>query len=296
MYIHTYTHIHLHIHSHTVVFDYSTPTISGPQSPKAPPMPNKTEQPLKMKSNECECMCEWVCEYEYKYECMRVCMSMCACARESSVALNVWVLINNRITNNIRAMQIKLGERKSKRERERERVSLSERLKLVETHSFSAVNSFVNSDSDSDSGKRVCAREGTAQFWVCLPCALRAEAVVVVVVSGDEHVRAINSDLSERQSKSESERVRLVVALYSTVLEYVHRRVSLSLCCSGSFGLANRATMLLARVNGEQEISLQLVAQVWVTHIVSTERVACFVIENKLYVKWESPDKKKQQT
>lgn len=41
---------------------------------------------------------------------------------------------------------------------------LSERLKLVETHSFSAVNSFVNSDSDSDSGKRVCAREGTAQF------------------------------------------------------------------------------------------------------------------------------------
>lgn len=97
---------------------------------------------------------------------------------------------------------------------------------------------------------------------MCLPCALRAEAVVVVVVSGDEHVRAINSDLSERQSKSESERVRLVVALYSTVLEYVHRRVSLSLCCSGSFGLANRATMLLARVNGEQEISLQLVAQV----------------------------------
>lgn len=97
---------------------------------------------------------------------------------------------------------------------------------------------------------------------MCLPCALRAEAVVVVVVSGDEHVRAINSDLSERQSKSESERVRLVVALYSTVLEYVHRRVSLSLCCSGSFGLANRATMLLARVNGEQEISLQPVAQV----------------------------------
>lgn len=95
-----------------------------------------------------------------------------------------------------------------------------------------------------------------------MPCALRAEAVVVVVVSGDEHVRAINSDLSERQSKSESERVRLVVALYSTVLEYVHRRVSLSLCCSGSFGLANRATMLLARVNGEQEISLQPVAQV----------------------------------
>lgn len=61
-------------------------------------------------------------------------------------------------------MQIKLGERKSKRDRERERVSLSERLKLVETHSFSAVNSFVNSDSDSDSGKRVCARERTAQF------------------------------------------------------------------------------------------------------------------------------------
>lgn len=84
--------------------------------------------------------------------------------------------------------------------------------------------------------------------------------VVVVVVSGDEHVRAINSDLSERQSKSE--RAGLVVALYSTVLEYVHRRVSLSLCCSGSFGLANRATMLLARVNGEQEISLQPVAQV----------------------------------
>lgn len=100
----------------------------------------------------------------------------------------------------------------------------------------------------------------------------------------------------QRDRARARERVRLVVALCSTVLEYVHRRVSLSLCCSGSFGLANRATMLLARVNGEQEISLQPVAQVWVTHIVSTERVACFVVQNKLYVKWESPDKKNQET
>lgn len=59
--------------------------------------------------------------------------------------------------------------------------------------------------------------------------------------------------------RRERDRERESESLYSTVLEYVHREFLSESLLLWEFG---RATMLLARVNGEPEISLQPVAQV----------------------------------